>query len=78
MPDVTLPTSFVFYNEVFVLMNSKGIPNQFNQNWTFLGLKLELNKQITLNTGFQKNTISKSGGNFLINRLWNTTLFYKL
>lgn len=78
IPDVKLPTSFVFYNEVFVLMNSKGIPNQFNQNWTFLGLKLELNKQITLNTGFQKNTISKSGGNFLINRLWNTTLFYKL
>lgn len=76
--EVKLPTSFVFYNEVFLLMNPNGIPNQFNQNWTFLGIKLDLNKKITLNTGFQKNTISKSSGNFLINRLWNTTLFYKL
>jgi len=72
-----IPLNLVFYNEIFTLMNPRGIPYKFNQNWTFLGFRAKLSKQITLNTGFQKNTISKSAINYLKNRLWNTILFYR-
>jgi hypothetical protein len=72
-----IPLNFVVYNEIFTLMNPRGIPYKFNQNWTFLGFRAKLSKQITLNTGFQKNTISKSTTTYLKNRLWNTILFYR-
>ncbi|MDG1762846.1 MAG: DUF2490 domain-containing protein [Flavobacteriaceae bacterium] len=76
--DSKIPVNFVFYDEFFTLMNSSGIPYKFNQNWTFFGIKVKLNDKITLNTGFQKNTIFKSTDQYLKNRLWNTLLFYKI
>ena len=76
--DSKIPVNFVFYDEIFTLMNSSGIPYKFNQNWTFFGIKVRLNDKITLNTGFQKNTIFKSTDQYLKNRLWNTLLFYKI
>lgn len=76
--DAKIPTSFVFYNEVFTVMNPEGIPTEFNQNWTFFGFKLKINSQMTINTGFQKNTIRKSDDQYLKNRFLNTILFYKL
>jgi hypothetical protein len=76
--DSKIPVNFVFYDEIFTLMNSSGIPYKFNQNWTFFGIKVKLNDKITLNTGFQKNTIFKSTDQYLKNRLWNTLLFYKI
>ena len=76
--DSKIPVNFVFYDEIFTLMNSSGIPYKFNQNWTFFGIKVKLNNKITLNTGFQKNTIFKSTDQYLKNRLWNTLLFYKI
>ena len=76
--DAKIPVNFVFYDEIFTLMNSSGIPYRFNQNWTFFGIKVKLNNKITLNTGFQKNTIFKNSDQYLKNRLWNTLLFYKI
>lgn len=76
--DAKVPVNFVFYDEIFTLMNSSGIPYKFNQNWTFFGLKLKLSEKATINTGFQKNTIFKSSDKYLKNRLWNTILFYKI
>jgi hypothetical protein len=76
--DSKIPVNFVFYDEIFTLMNSSGIPYKFNQNWTFFGIKVKLNDKITLNTGFQKNTFFKSTDQYLKNRLWNTLLFYKI
>ena len=76
--DSKIPVNFVFYDVIFTLMNSSGIPYKFNQNWTFFGIKVKLNDKITLNTGFQKNTIFKSTDQYLKNRLWNTLLFYKI
>ncbi len=73
-----VPVNLIFYDEIFTLMNPSGIPYKFNQNWTFLGLKIKLSDKATLNTGFQKNTIFKSTDLYLKNRLWNTTLFYKI
>ena len=70
--------NFVFYNEIFTILNPSGIPYKFNQNWTFLGFNLKLNQNFTILSGFQKNTIAKSSSNYLKNRFWNTILFYKL
>ncbi|MGB0828077.1 MAG: DUF2490 domain-containing protein [Flavobacteriaceae bacterium] len=72
------PVNFVFYDEIFTLMNPSGIPYKFNQNWAFFGFRIKLNEKMTLNTGFQKNTIFKSSEQYLTKRLWNTILFYKL
>ena len=77
-PTAKTPVNFVFYDEIFTLMNPAGIPYKFNQNWTFFGLRVKLNEKMTLNTGFQKNTIFKSSEHYLKKRLWNTILFYKL
>jgi hypothetical protein len=77
-PDTKVPVNFVFYNEVFTLLNSSGIPYRFNQNWTFFGFRVKVNEKLTLNSGFQKNTIFKSTDSYLKNRLWNTILFYKI
>ncbi|MEK9612495.1 MAG: DUF2490 domain-containing protein [Flavobacteriaceae bacterium] len=77
-PEAKTPAHLVFYDEIFTLLNPQGIPYKFNQNWTFFGMKLKFNEKMTLISGFQKNTIAQSGGNFLKNRLWNTLLFYKL
>ena len=76
--EAKVPVNFVFYDEVFSIMSSGGTPFKFNQNWTFFGLKIKLNDKITINSGFQKNTIFKSEDNYLKNRLWNTILFYKI
>lgn len=76
--DAKIPLNFVFYDEIFTIMNDSGIPYKFNQNWTFLGFKIKFNDRVTINTGFQKNTIFKSTDKYLKNRLWNTILFYKI
>ncbi len=75
--DAKVPLNLVVYNEIFNLLNRSGIPYKFNQNWTFLGLRIKLNEKLTINSGFQKNTIFKSSEKYLKNRLWNTILFYK-
>ena len=69
--------NLVIYDEIFSILNPRGIPYKFNQNWTFLGFQLKINDRASLITGFQKNTIAKSQNNYLINRLWNNILFYK-
>ena len=69
--------NLVIYDEIFSILNPRGIPYKFNQNWTFLGFQLKISDRATLITGFQKNTIDKSQNNYLINRLWNNILFYK-
>ena len=73
-----LPVNFVFYDEIFTVLNRSGIPYKFNQNWTFLGFKFKVNDKAIINTGFQKNTILKSTDLYLKNRFWNTILFYKI
>ena len=78
MPEAKVPINFVFYDEIFTLMNPPGIPYKFNQNWTFFGFSMKLNSKTTLNTGFQKNTIFKATDQYLKTRLWNTLLIYKL
>ena len=67
---------FIFYDEVFLLLNSGGIPYRFNQNWTFFGVNVILGKKANLTTGFQKNTIGRGNNRYLINRFLNTTLRY--
>jgi len=76
-PNFKTPINFVFYEEIFTLLNPEGIPYRFNQSWTFFGIKIKLSDKMVLNSGFQKTTSQKSSGNFLKNRLWNTILFYK-
>lgn len=76
-PDAKVLWNFVAYDEIFTIMNPNGIPYKFNQNWTFLGFRFKFSKQLSLVSGFQKNTILKSANNYLKNRLWNTILFYK-
>lgn len=76
--EAKIPVNFIFYDEIFTLMNPKGIPFKFNQNWTFFGFKVKLNSKTTLNTGFQKNTLFKGTDQYLKTRLWNTILFYKI
>ena len=70
--------NLVIYDEIFSILNTRGIPYKFNQNWTFLGFKFKINEKASINTGFQKNTILKSTDLFLKNRFWNTILFYKI
>ena len=76
-PDAKVLWNFVAYDEIFTIMNPNGIPYKFNQNWTFLGFCFKFSEQLSLVSGFQKNTILKSANNYLKNRLWNTILFYK-
>ncbi|MFQ3341085.1 MAG: hypothetical protein ACI9TK_000743 [Flavobacteriaceae bacterium] len=76
--DAKIPVSLVIFDEVFVFMNPKGIPFKFNQNWTFFGFKIQLNKKLMLSTGFQKITFKISENNYFKNRLWSNTLVYKL
>ena len=68
----------VIYDEIFSLLNTQGIPYKFNQNWTFLGFNIKFNNKLNILSGFQKNTILKASNNYLINRLWNTIIFYKI
>ena len=68
----------VIYDEIFSLLNTQGIPYKFNQNWTFLGFNIKFNNKLNILSGFQKNTILKPSNNYLINRLWNTIIFYKI
>ena len=68
----------VIYDEIFSLLNTQGIPYKFNQNWTFLGFNIKFNNKFNILTGFQKNTILKPSSDYLINRLWNTIIFYKI
>ena len=68
----------VIYDEIFSLLNTQGIPYKFNQNWTFLGFNVKFNNKLNVLSGFQKNTILKTSNNYLINRLWNTIIFYKI
>ena len=68
----------VIYDEIFSLLNTQGIPYKFNQNWTFLGFNIKFNNKLNVLSGFQKNTILKTSNNYLINRLWNTIIFYKI
>jgi hypothetical protein len=77
-PGTKRPINFVAFDEVFIFLNPSGAPFRFNLNWTFFGLKLQLNKKMVLNTGFQKNTLKVNDDNYLSFRLWTNTLIYKL
>ena len=68
----------VIYDEIFSLLNTQGIPYKFNQNWTFLGFNVKFNNKLNVLSGFQKNIILRTSNNYLINRLWNTIIFYKI
>ena len=76
--DTKTKWNLVVYDEIFSILNRKGIPFKFNQNWTFLGFNIKFNEKANLVTGFQKNMIAKPSNTYLINRFWNSTLFYKL
>jgi hypothetical protein len=68
----------VAFDEVFVFLNPNGIPFRFNFNWTFFGLKFQLNKKMVLTSGFQKNTLKISNDLYSKTRLWINTLIFKL
>lgn len=76
--DAKTTWDLVIYDEIFSLLNTQGIPYKFNQNWTFLGFNVKFNNKLNVLSGFQKNTILKTSNNYLINRLWNTIIFYKI
>ena len=76
--DAKTTWDLIIYDEIFSLLNTQGIPYKFNQNWTFLGFNIKFNNKLNVLTGFQKNTILKASNNYLINRLWNTIIFYKI
>ena len=40
--------NLVVYDEIFSILNRKGIPFKFNQNWTFLGFNIKLNEKANL------------------------------
>ena len=67
---------FVFYDEIFLILNPQGIPFAFNQNWTFFGINAKLSNKASLLTGFQKNTIARGEDRYLKNRFLNTILRY--
>ncbi|MDA7693251.1 DUF2490 domain-containing protein [Flavobacteriaceae bacterium] len=75
--DAKVLWNLVAYDEIFTIMNPQGIPFKFNQNWTFLGFRFKFSEQLSMVSGFQKNTILKATDQYLKNRLWNTILFYK-
>ena len=76
--DAKTTWDLVIYDEIFSLLNTQGIPYKFNQNWTFIGFNIKFNNKLNVLSGFQKNTILKTSNNYLINRLWNTIIFYKI
>ena len=76
--DAKTTWDLIIYDEIFSLLNTQGIPYKFNQNWTFLGFNIKFNNKLNVLTGFQKNTILKASSNYLINRFWNTIIFYKI
>lgn len=76
--EAKVPINFVVFDEVFVFMNPTGIPFRFNFNWTFFGLKFQLNKKLLLTSGFQKNTLKLSENSYSKTRLWINTFIYKL
>lgn len=67
---------FVFYDEIFLILNPQGIPFAFNQNWTFFGINAKLSNKASLLTGFQKNTVARGEVRYLKNRFLNTILRY--
>ena len=76
--DAKTTWDLIIYDEIFSLLNTQGIPYKFNQNWTFLGFNIKFNNKLNVLTGFQKNTILKASSYYLINRFWNTIIFYKI
>ena len=76
--DAKIPINLVAFDEVFVFLNPNGIPFRFNFNWTFFGLKFQLNKKMVLTSGFQKNTLKISNDLYSKTRLWINTLIFKL
>ena len=76
--DVKVPINLVIFDEVFIFLNPNGTPYGFNQNWTFLGFKIQFNKKLVLSAGYQKITFKRSDNDYFKNRLWTNTLVYKL
>lgn len=76
--DAKVPINLVFFDEVFIFLNPNGTPYRFNQNWTFLGFKIQFNKKLVLSAGYQKITFKRSDNDYFKNRLWTNTLVYKL
>ena len=73
-----VPINLVIFDEVFIFLNQNGTPYRFNQNWTFLGFKIQFNKKLLLSAGYQKITFKRSDNDYFKNRLWTNTLVYKL
>lgn len=66
---------FMSFNEVF--MKTKDFfPNQFNQNWTFIGFRAALTPKATLVTGYQRIHQAKAS-NIIEKNLWSSILFVR-
>ena len=65
----------IFFNEVFMILN-KGFPYYFNQNWTFIGIKKNIFRKYTFQSGFQRNSILTSG-NYIYKNIWSSTIFIR-
>lgn len=70
------PTSFIVFNEVFLLLE-KNFPYNYNQNWTFIGFQKRVSKKLLIFSGFQRNSIKKSDF-FVHKNIWSSILFYKI
>jgi hypothetical protein len=67
---------FFVFNEVFLKIE-KGLPYQYNQNWTFFGILKQLSPALRIISGYQRNTID-GVSNFSQKHIWSTLVFLKL
>lgn len=69
--------SLVIYDEAFLDFGNGLRPEKLDQNWMFLGASFRASAHIHIRSGYH-DIYAKRGDIFINNRIWETTLTYKI
>lgn len=69
--------SFVVYDEAFLDFGNSLSLEKLDQNWMFIGFVIQPNNHVNIRTGYQ-DVYVKRNELFVNNKIWETTLTYKI
>lgn len=67
----------VLYDEAHIDFGNSLRPEKLDQNWMFLGISFRASEHIKIRSGYH-DIYAKRGDIFINNRIWETTLTYKI
>ncbi|WP_438961613.1 DUF2490 domain-containing protein [Nonlabens sp.] len=81
VPVITFTTNrslgLVLYDEAHIDFGTGLRPEKLDQNWMFLGVSFRASEHIKIRSGYH-DIYAKRGDIFINNRIWETTLTYKI